>query len=408
MCRWYRRKGYRILPVIAPLPGEELSREDVEGTAAAFGNVIQVHRDGRIEYDLRDVPDSLSSFGTPPAAFPVIRGEPGGSTFRTRELLNLERTFCHGAVISTVLQLQQSLGPHILQVEYIWMTRFLPFVRADVLKVIDTVDVFSSIEQKVGMFGLRDIGINGDEEAERLCRADLIIAIQDEEQRELQRLVPLVPVITAGVDFDVVGDGEGAIDGRLLYVASGNPRNCKGLSDFVRLAWPRIRRRVAHAELVVVGGVGKVLAALNVPGVSVVGAVEDTSPLYREAALIINPVIAGTGLKIKTVEALSHLRPIVTWPAGVEGLDPRLAARCLVARDWYEFANVVGDALAAGRERQFTAHDRTLIADLVSPERTYGALDAAHAAYFDRHGVRLDAGSEVRGSAAIPVIANAD
>ena len=100
-----------------------------------------------------------------------------------------------------MLQLQQSLGPHILQVEYIWMTRFLPFVRADVLKVIDTVDVFSSIEQKVGMFGLRDIGINGDEEAERLCRADLIIAIQDEEQRELQRLVPLVPVITAGVDF---------------------------------------------------------------------------------------------------------------------------------------------------------------------------------------------------------------
>ena len=205
-----------------------------------------------------------------------------------------------------------------------------------------------------------------------------------------------------------MGDGEGAIDGRLLYVASGNPRNCKGLSDFVRLAWPRIRRRVAHAELLVVGGVGKVLAALNVPGVSVVGAVEDTSPLYREAALIINPVVAGTGLKIKTVEALSHLRPIVTWPAGVDGFDPRLAARCLVARDWYEFANVVADALATGRERQFTAHDRALIADLVSPETTYGALDAAHAASFDRHGVRVDAGSEARGSAAIPVIVNAN
>ena len=61
MFRWYRRKGYRIIPVIAPLPGEELSREALEGTAAAFGNVIQVHRDGRIEHDLRDVPDSLSS-----------------------------------------------------------------------------------------------------------------------------------------------------------------------------------------------------------------------------------------------------------------------------------------------------------------------------------------------------------
>jgi hypothetical protein len=408
MFRWYRRKGYRILPVIAPLPGEELSREDIEGTAAAFGNVIQVHRDGRIEHDLRDIPDSLRSFGaTPPAGFPVIAGEPEGSTFRTRELLNIERTFCHRAAISTVLELEQSLGPHILQVEYIWMTRLLPFVRADVLKVIDTHDVFSSIEEKVRMFGLRDIDIGPDEEAERLCRADLIIAIQDEERRELQRLVPSVPVITASVDFDVVGDSEGAIDGRILYVASGNPRNCKGLADFVRLAWPRIRRRVAHAELLVVGGVGKALGALNVPGVTVVGAVEDTWPLYREAALIINPVVAGTGAKIKTLEALCHLRPIVTWPAGVDGLDARLTARCLVARDWYEFANVVGDALTR-RERQFTANDSAVIADLVSPETTYGALDAAYATYFDRHGVRIDAGQVARGSAAIPAVAHAN
>ena len=42
--------------------------------------MIQVHRDGRIESDLRDVPDSLSSFGTtPPAGFPVIPGEQEGS-----------------------------------------------------------------------------------------------------------------------------------------------------------------------------------------------------------------------------------------------------------------------------------------------------------------------------------------
>jgi hypothetical protein len=136
--------------------------------------------------------------------------------------------------------------------------------------------------------------------------------------------------------------------------------------------------------------------------------VEDTLPLYRAAALIINPVVAGTGVKIKTLEALCHLRPIVTWPGGVDGLDTRLAARCLVARDWYEFANFVGDALAIQRERQFTANDRAEIADLVSAETTYGALDVAHSAYFDRHGVRVDAGPVARGSAAIPAIAHAN
>ncbi len=48
-----------MIPVIAPLPGEELSRDALAATAAAFGNVIQVHRDGRIEHDLRDVPEEF-------------------------------------------------------------------------------------------------------------------------------------------------------------------------------------------------------------------------------------------------------------------------------------------------------------------------------------------------------------
>ena len=61
MLHWYRRQGYRVIPVIAPLPGEELSRDALAATAAAFGNVIQVHRDGRIEHDLRDVPEVVRS-----------------------------------------------------------------------------------------------------------------------------------------------------------------------------------------------------------------------------------------------------------------------------------------------------------------------------------------------------------
>jgi hypothetical protein len=115
------------------------------------------------------------------------------------------------------------------------------------------------------------------------------------------------------VDFDVVADGAGSIDGRILFIASGNPRNCKGLTDFVRLAWPRIRRRVPDAELVVAGAVAAAVAGRLVPGLRVAGAVQDVAPLYREAALVINPVVAGTGVKVKTLEALCHLRSISGW-----------------------------------------------------------------------------------------------
>jgi hypothetical protein len=405
MLRWYRRRGYRIIPLIAPLPGEEVPREGIEDIAAAFGNAIQVHRDGRIDYVLRDLPDVLTSLnGTFTSAF-VDLAEQGTASAQERELLALERTFCHDALVSTVLHLQRSLGRHILQVEYVWMSRLLPLVRGDVLKVIDTHDVLSSIAEKVGMFGVRDVALEPHQEAERLRRADLAIAIQDDEREELLRLAPSVPVITAGVDFDMAsGDmasgGSGPVPEQLLFVASNNARNRKGLEDFIRLAWPRIRQQSPSAELVVAGTVARALDGRTVAGVTALGPVDDLTVRYQQAALVINPVVAGTGLKIKILEALCHLRPVVTWPAGLDGVDPKLASFCLVARDWYEFSNHVIHVLTRSPGEGLTAADHATIGELVSPERVYASLDAAFRTFFaPRRPVVQPAGSATRASA---------
>jgi hypothetical protein len=386
MLRWYVRNGYRVIPIIAPLPGEELSAEAIAGTAAEFGNAIQVHRDGRIDHDLRDAPagldmDAVPAGGTVPAIGNGIPPEQNG------ELDRIDRTFCHDAVIAAARHVEQALGPHILQVEYIWMTRFLPVVRRDVLKVIDTVDVFSSIDMKVRQFGLSDLAVDAQAEAIRLRRADLVIAIQAEEHQALERLAGQVPVVTAGIDFDVTGDPGGAVPGRILYLASGNPRNRKGLMDFLGLAWSRIRRAVPDAELVVAGAVAATVADRRPPGVRLLGAVDDVAPLYREAALVINPVVAGTGVKVKTLEALCHLRRIVTWPAGVDGLDAELAARCIVAHDWYEFANLAVDALSRRDCPTLTEEDGGVIAAILSPERAYADVTRTFDEFFTRHGL---------------------
>ena len=386
LLRWYRRNGYRVIPIIAPLPGEELPREGVEAIAAEFGNAVQCHRDGRVEYILPDVPQALASMDRClTRSISDLLWEPREpESPRQRQLLQMERTFCHDVVASTVLQLGQTLGPHVLQVEYIWMTRVLPLVPGNVLKVVDTIDVFSNIQEKVSAFGLDDVVIQCDEEAERLRRADLVVAIQDEERSALERLALSVPVVTAGVDFDVVRDGGAPDAHRILYVASNNPRNRKGLDDFLRLAWPLVRSQVPQAELVVAGSLSDSIAAREAPGVSAIGPVDDVAPHYRQAALVINPAVAGTGLKIKTLEALCHARPVVTWPNGVEGLDPSLAELCLVARDWYEFSEHLVHALAASGSCPIGHGARKVIARHVSPKSVYASLDDAFRAFFER------------------------
>ena len=335
MLRWYQRQGYRVIPVIAPLPGEELPREGIDAVAEEFGHVIQVHRDGRIEYVLRDFPDALASLdGTFTSPFADLLAEEEASTSaRERELLNLERTFCHDAVISTVLHLQRALGPHILQVEYIWMTRLLPLVRGQVLKVVDTHDVFSSIAQKVRLFGVRDVNIEPQEEAARLRRADLAIAIQDDETGGA--------AAARAITSDRHGRrrfrrGRREANARRLDGSSTSRRTTRGTARGSKIScgW-RGRASISACRTRSCWSPAaspRRWPAATCAGVRVLGLVDDLTARYQEAALVINPVVAGTGLKIKMLEALCHLRPIVTWPAGVDGLD-RGARRAVPRRD---------------------------------------------------------------------------
>jgi hypothetical protein len=381
MLLWLRDQGFRIVLLIAPLPGEPVNTADLRPIADRFSNVVICDRQGRIEYILDDVPDVLASlngeFARPIAA---LADEDSVRDARQRQLLHIDRTFCHDALITTVLRLHPVLGSYVLLAEYIWMSRVLPLVEGDVLKVVDTHDVFSTKQDKVLSFGVEDLHLEPHEEAYRLRRADLVVAIQNEERDQLAMLVPDRKVLTAGVDFDVTHDAGFPVGCRILYVGSDNPTNEKGLSDFLEFAWPRIRRAVPPAELIVAGKVGRNTSD-DTAGVVRLGMVEDLRPLYREARLAINPAVAGTGLKIKVLEALCHFRPIITWPNGVDGLAPELAALCVTALDWYEFTQRVVDLLVAEPPRLFSSTECDAITRLTFPAAAYSDLTEA----FRRH-----------------------
>ena len=374
MLRWLRDRGYRIVPVIAPLPGDEISQERIEELAAEFSNAVVCERNGALRYILGSVPDTLASLnGDTTRPVSLLLDEDSIRGRHPQDLLRMDRTFCHDVLISAVTRLQQALGPHVLLAEYIWMTRILPLVGPDVLKVVDTIDVFSTKREKVLRFGVDDLHVDAAEETRRLRRADLIIAIQEDERRELSRLVPATPVVTAGVDFDVAGGPGPPETPRVLYIASGNPMNRKGLDDFLRFAWPGVRHEVPGAELMLAGDVGASLTA-DVAGVVRLGRVADLAPLYHDARVVINPAAAGTGVKIKTLEALGYFRSVVTWPSGVDGLPPELADLCHVVRDWYSFRRRLSGLLTVHPAPSFSPAQQDLIRKSTAPEITYRAL----------------------------------
>ncbi len=83
-------------------------------------------------------------------------------------------------------------------------------------------------------------------------------------------------------------------------------------------AWPTVRAAVPGAQLLVAGygdpGIGAVA------GVRWLGAVADSTDVLAEAAVLAFPCPPSSGPKVKVLEAAALGLPVVTTPAGIEGL----------------------------------------------------------------------------------------
>ena len=88
--------------------------------------------------------------------------------------------------------------------------------------------------------------------------------------------------------------------------------------------WPRVRRRLPSARLVLAGNdpTGEMRSLADpAAGVEARGFVEDVAATTREAAVCLAPLRFGGGIRLKVLEALANERPVVGTSPGLEGLE---------------------------------------------------------------------------------------
>lgn len=129
---------------------------------------------------------------------------------------------------------------------------------------------------------------------------------------------------------------------QLLFVGTfGYFPNAEGVRWFVRNCWPLVLDELGDdVELALVGlyPTPQVEALGASKGVRVLGNVPSVDPYYAQANIIIAPLHAGSGTRIKLIEAAAHRRAIVTTTIGCEGLDFVDHVHAEVADDPKEFA----------------------------------------------------------------------
>lgn len=81
--------------------------------------------------------------------------------------------------------------------------------------------------------------------------------------------------------------------------------------------------------------------ALKSTKVQVTGRVPDVRPYYENAHVVIVPLFAGGGTRLKILEALSLGRPVVSTTIGAEGLNLVPGKHLLIGDDVQEFRSAI-------------------------------------------------------------------
>ena len=232
----------------------------------------------------------------------------------------------------------------VVWAEYIFNSRPLLSVPEGTVKVLDTHNAFTFKRQMYEAVGYKNYqyALKKNVEAEGLKRADWVVAIQEEEERFFREIAPEVKHCTIGENMPerepYVAQGK-----NVLFLGSYYVVNREGVSHFIRNIWPRVKKLQPDAVLQLAGTICR-----HVPDSDdyvKLGFVEDLEECYRQARVVINPVHYGTGLNIKTIEALSYAKPLVSHGVGVRGLSSDFPI-ARVEEDDEAFAQAVAEILA--------------------------------------------------------------
>jgi polysaccharide biosynthesis protein PslH len=138
-----------------------------------------------------------------------------------------------------------------------------------------------------------------------------------------------------------------ASDPTVAFVATmGWAPNVDAAVWLARDIWPSIRARVPRARLLLVGkDPAPAVLALAGDTIEVTGTVEDVRPYLAQARVLVAPLRAGGGTRLKIMEALDVGRPLVATSVGCEGMEDLIGRGVVVADTASALAEAIADLL---------------------------------------------------------------
>ncbi|MBS1665939.1 MAG: glycosyltransferase [Bacteroidetes bacterium] len=222
-----------------------------------------------------------------------------------------------------IRQVQKQVAFDAVIATYVFYSHTLQLFSKHIPKVIDSHDIFSNRYKQYLDKGRAPqwISLFPQEEKKGFDRAGMVLSVQENEINYIRSLgVKAKPLL---VGHRLAYQPLPSILGhRLLFVSSHNDVNIDGINDFIDHVFPLVQARFPASELLIAGNICRKKDKIRSgEGIVFLGEFEHIQEAYAQGGIVICPIQAGTGIKVKLIEALSFGKAVVATSVAAEGLE---------------------------------------------------------------------------------------
>ena len=173
---------------------------------------------------------------------------------------------------------------------------------------------------------------------------DTVVTLTDVDRKELQSAGVTVPIVVSPASVNAQLMDYAGWNGKITFIGGyGHTPNQEGMDWFINKIIPLINwEKYPGTSVQIIGGGWPSSynnEALPVK-VECKGFVQDLAQVAKGSIMIV-PILSGSGMRMKILEAAAMGLPMITTTVGVEGLDFENEKSCIIADTPQEFAMAV-------------------------------------------------------------------
>jgi glycosyltransferase involved in cell wall biosynthesis len=245
-------------------------------------------------------------------------------------------------------------APDIVQIESPFLLPYVDVVRSEssarvVLRSLNVEfriwEGLARIERNpLRRFALRRIAASLRRyEIRQLNVCDAIVPISADDAADFRTLGATRPlhVVPCGVSVAEPAN-DVSIPNSVGFIGSLDFRpNQEAVTWIVDELWPRVIERAPEARLAIAGSSAPEWLRRRMSNIDFRGTVDDATAFMKTMSVMIAPLFAGGGMRIKVLEAMALAKPVVATKLGAGGLAVEHGRDILIADNAVSFADAV-------------------------------------------------------------------